>query len=523
MSLAATLVEITMTKPADGSTRIVRAATANLIGLRSAARVDFPGRLLGEVTMEWSLYGAGRLDGPSQTAFGSLRLNNEGATFDDLGPWIGGAWSVLVWHAAIAATDFETPIDLDALDPVFTGRCAAPLLDTAVIEIPLRSPMRGFDAQLETATFAGDASGTSGDGGDAALAGQVLPTTLGHALHVPGPASNEEAGRHQVNAGAIEDVPAAYANGDAAAYTEDLANGRYGYSVNVKGLQRTADVKGDKPDGTWRSTAGALIAHLATTRAGIASVDAADLAAVETAAPATVGYFTAARTTVRAAADFLARGSRIWFLADGLGVLRMGQLAAPAETAELTIEPHMLSGLDGGKPFVLVPIARSAEAREEDSGLLARDDGSLPAWKVTVRGRRYWVGDRTDQQIAAGLDGDVIADLKREWREEPASDLGVLVAYPDADELVVDTAFLELADMATAAAEILAIRKWPQQLLRTNVWTRFAPGWLLGRTIAFRHPRLGLAAGPRFRLLRRVTAGPVTTLDLWRPLTEEVA
>lgn len=522
MTLHATLVEIAMTKPADASTRIVRAATTNLIGLRDAARVDFPGRLLGEVTMEWSMFGVGRLDGPSQTAFGSVRLNAEGLAFDDLAPWIGGQWTVLVWQVTVAPDALETPIDLDAIDPAFTGRCAAPQLATDAIEIPIRSPMRGFDAQLETGTFPGDAVGTSGDGGDAALAGQVLPTTLGYALHVPGPASNEEAGRHQVNAGAIEDVVAAYANGDAAAYTEALADGRYGYSVNVKGLTRTADVKGDKPDGTWRSTAGALIAHLATTRAGIASVDAFDLAAVEDAAPQTVGYFTAARTTVRSAADFLARGSRIWYLTDGLGVLRMGVLAAPSGTPALTIRPHMLSGL-GGKPFALLPVALSAEARQEDSGLLANDDGSLPVWKVTVRGRRYWVGDRTDDRIAAGLDGDVIADLKKEWREEPASELGVLTAYPDADELVVDTAFLELADMAAAAADTLDLRKWPQQLLRTNVWTRFAPGWLLGRTIAFEHPRLGLAAGPSFRLLRRVTAGPVTTLDLWRPLTDGVA
>lgn len=523
MTLQATLVEIVLTKPADASTRIIRAATANLIGLRAGVRVDFPGRLLGEVSLEWSLFGVGRLDGPSQTAFGAVRLNAEGQVFDDLAPWIGGQWTVLVWQVTVAAGALETPIDLDAIDPVFTGRCAAPQLATDAIEIPIRSPMRGFDAQLEADTFAGDAVGTSGDGGDAALAGQVLPTTLGHALHVPGPASNEEAGRHQVNAGAIEDVVQGYANGAAAAFTEALADGRYGYSVNVKGLTRTADVKGDKPDGTWRSTAGALIAHLATTRAGIAAVDAGDLAAVETAAPQTVGYFTAARTTVRTAADYLARGSRIWYLTDGLGVLRMGVLAAPAGTPALTVRPHMLSGLDGGRPFSLLPIAPSAEVRQEDSGLLANDDGSLPVWKVTMRGRRYWVGDRTDDRIAAGLDGDVIADLKKEWREEPASDLDILVAYPDADELVVDTAFLELADMAAAAADTLALRKWPQQLLRANVWTRFAPGWLLGKTIAFEHPRLGLAAGPSFRLLRRVTAGPVTTLDLWRPLTDGVA
>lgn len=517
MRLLATLAEIVMTRPADASVRTVRAATSNLIGLRGGTRVDFPGRLLGHPTMEWSLFGTGRLDGSSQTSFGSVSLNNEGKTFDDLQPWVGGLWTIKVWQLEIPATAVEQAIDLDNLDPVFTGRCATPSIATDVIEVPIRSPMRGFDAQLETDTFAGTNVGTAGDEGEAALAGAVKPTTLGYCLHVPGPASNEQAFRHQVNNGPIEDVVQAYANGDVAAFTEDLAAGRYGYSVNVPNLVRTAHVKGDKPDGVWRSTAGALIARLATERAGIASVDATDLAAVEAAAPQTVGYFTAARTTIRAAADFLARGSWIWFLADGLGVLRMGVMAAPDVVPVLTIQPHMLVK-QGGRPFTLVQVGRSTEAGDDQSGLLANDDGSLPVWKVTVRGRRHWVGVLADNQIAAGLPSDTIADLKREWREEPADDAAVLAAYPDADELVVDTAFTELADMASAASAIFAIRRWPQQLLRTSIRTRFAPGWLLGKTVAFEHPRLQLDGAPTFRVLRRVTAGPVTTFDLWRPL-----
>lgn len=518
MMLFATLVEIVMTRPADSAVRVIRAATANLIGLRAGSRVDFPGRLLGHVTMEWSLFGTGRLDGPSQTSFGSARLNNEGQTFDDLGPWIGGLWTIVVWQLEIRQTAIEQPIDLDSLAPVFTGRCATPSLGTDAIEVPIRSPMRGFDQQLETDTFAGDNVGTTGDEGEAALAGTVKPTTLGYCLHVPGPASNEEAGRHQVNNGPIEDVPVAYANGEAAAFSEDLANGRYGYTVNVERLIRTAHVKGDKPDGTWRSTAGALIADLATRRAGIATVNAIDLAAVEAAATQTVGFFTASRTTIRAAADFLARGARIWFLTDGSGELRMGILEAPAAGVVLTIKPHMLVN-QGGKPFALIPLSRSAEAREDESGLLASDDGSLPVWKVTVRGRRHWVGALTDERIAAGLAPATIADLKREYRESaPAFDESVKDAYPDADELVVDSAICETADMDAAAASTFAIRKWPQQMLRAVVRTRFAPGWLLGATVAFEHPRLQLDGVPRYRVLRRVTAGEVSTLDLWRPV-----
>ncbi|MEQ8396417.1 hypothetical protein [Thalassobaculum sp.] len=518
MSLFATLMEIVMTRPSDASVRVERAATANLIGLRGGARVDFPGRLLGEVTIEWSLFAPGRLDGPSQTSFGSVRLNNQGERFDDLTPWIGGLWTIKVWQVTIASGAVETPIDLDALDPVFTGRCAAPQLGTDAIEIPLRSPMRGFDLALETDTFAGDNVGTTGDEGELALAGVVKPTTLGLALHVPAPASNEEAGRHLVNNGPVEDVVEAYANGDAAAFTEDLANGRYGYSVNVKGLVRTADVKGDKPDGIWRSTAGALITHLATTRAGIASVNATELAAVEAAAPQVVGFYAGARTTIRVAADFLARGARIYYLTDGLGTLRLGVLEAPDEEPVLTVKPHMLINAAGGRPFTLVPLSRAAEASDEDSALLANDDGSLPVWKVTVRGRRYWIGNRADNQIAAGLTFEQIADLKREWREEPAADEAIKTAYPDADQLVIDTAFVDTADMQDAAASTLAIRRWPQQILRASVWTRYAPGWLLGATVAFEHPRLQLAAGPTFRVLRRLTAGPVTTFDLWRPV-----
>lgn len=521
MTAIVTAIEISAKPPGGGAATIIRAGTAHGIGLRDGEREDFPALLLAHPTFEFGIFAAGRLDGPTVTDFGSLTLNNTGSRFDALEGLVGGHWTVTAWELTIEGDDALMEVlplgDLDAIDPVFSGSCGTPRRSLSAFEIPLRSPLRGFDRPLETDTFPGTNDGTEGDRGEAALANQVRPTTLGYCLHVPAPASNAPAHRHQVNDGPIEEIVDAYLNGDTAAHTTSLATGIYTYSVNPADLVRSADVRGDKTGGVYRSTAGDLIALLATTRAGVASVDAADLATVNASCPEEVGFFAATRTTARAAADYLARGGKVYYLTDPLGVLRMGVLSAPAGPPVVELEKAHLQRIVDDGDLEIVPIAQHASIEEADPASLG-DDGGLPIWRVVVRGRRHWVGGLAANQIAQILDADTKEELRQEWREAVAEAPEVKVAFPDAAQIVIETGFTDLAHMQAAANLELAIRRWPQQLVRIRTADRYLAPWLLGKTVSLKHPRYGLSAAPLFRVMRRMRQAGSSTLDLWRPV-----
>jgi hypothetical protein len=516
MNALVTLVELIATAPGGGAGRTVRTATRNAVALRGESRRDFPADLQGHPTFEWGIFAAGRLDGPTVADFGALTLVNRSGGYDDLLPLIGGAWTITAWQIELA-DDQELAGDLDVLAPMFTGRCGVPRSSLAIVEIPLRSPLRGFDRALETSTFAGTNVGTTGDEGEPALANQVRPTTLGYCLHVPAAISNGPAHRQEVNNGPVEAITGAFLNGEVTAHTTDAANGRYTYSVNPATLARTAHVRGDKPDGVYRSTAGDLISSLATARAGVASVDAGDLAVVNAARPHEVGYFTSTRTTIRTAADFLGLGGEIFYLVDPAGILRMGVLEAPSGDPAVTLTQAHLREVADGSDLEFVPIAPHGSIEEVDPASLG-DDGGLPVWRVVCKGMRHWVGGLAENQIAAGLDDDARAELRTEWREEVAEDPAVLAAFPDAAEVTLETGLTTLSDMKACADRHLAIRKHPQQIARVRVANRYLIPWMIGQTVQLHHERFDLSGGVLLRVIRRLNEGTHSVLDLWRPV-----
>lgn len=519
MTATVTLVEIVASPPGGGEPLTIRAATAATVGLRAGQRRNFPALVSGHPSFEYGIFAPGRLDGPTAADFGTVRLNNRSGRHDALDAYVGGVWAVLAWQLDLPPGDPMFAGDLDVIEPIFAGAAGVPTRGLGAIEIPLRSPLRGFDRALEDETFPGTNAGASGNGGEPALANTVRPTTLGYCLQVPAPAANEVAKRYQVHNGPIEAIDGAYLNGEVAAHTVDLASGIYTYTVGTGSLIRSADVRGDKAGGVYRSTAGSLIAHLATTRAGIASVDADDLAAVEADRPQQVGFYAGGRATVRQAGDFLVRGAQLYYLVDPLGALRMGVLSAPAGPPAVSLRQSQLRRVSGDDDIELLRIAPHGAIVRDDPASLA-EDGGMPVWRVVVRGMRHWVGSLSDDQIAAGLDDETRSDLRQEWREEASEDPAVKAAWPDAGEIVLETGLTSRVDMLAAAARELAIRKWPQQLARVSVADRYLrdAGWLIGKTISLTHPRYGLSAGVLFRVMRRVRSAGVSTLDLWRPV-----
>ena len=185
---------------------------------------------------------------------------------------------------------------------------------------------------------------------------------------------------------------------------------------------------------------------------------------------------------------------------DASGTLRFGQLTAPAGTPEMTLTAPMLVG----EPRML---------RSNDEG------GGQPAWKVIVKGRRHWF-THDPTTVAQSLLDERKAELAEEWRRAVAEDVSVKTGYPDAIEIEIETALHELADMETEAARLLEIYRHRQQFVEVTVGTRHVTGLWVGDEARLIYPRYGLGAGADFIVMRKLVAGPKTSLELWRPLND---
>ena len=462
------------------------------------ADYHFVADLAGHPTFEWSLFSEGRISGSSRASFGSLTLYNVDGKYDWMRTWRGGKSSAIILTGygdprAMSPDDFTIQV---------TGECGTASMDENTVSIPLRDPLRGFEETLQTTEFAGTNDGATGDESTAeALKGALKPVSLGYCLRLRPMPSNASAKRYMVNDGPIEDVVQSYAAGDVTAFTEDLAAGIYTNTTGTGNLELTADVRGAKPDGTYRSTAADLIAWLATQHAGVAEVDADDLAALNFAAPAEGGYYASNGESIREVCDELAK-PRIWYVPDGLGILRMGQLEIPAGEPVAEIGPAQVGSIEGKAAVKLIEPSEPG--------------GSLPLHKLTLRGVRYWqtlARDRT----ASGLDDEERDELAKEYRETVRQDPAIKDAWPESAEVVFYCLLTTLEALEAEADALWNIRKWPQTFVRVPVETRRYQDVRAGHPVRFWYDRYELDTPALYRVIRRKLAGPDTLLDLWRP------
>tara|TARA_E500000318_G_scaffold46673_6_gene44019 strand:+ start:10017 stop:11534 length:1518 start_codon:yes stop_codon:yes gene_type:complete len=495
-----TLVKVTATHPQTAETRIVRVGTHS-VDRRTAAEDPeerYAADIQGDPTFEWTLFSEGRISGSSVASFGSLRLRNVDKKYDWMREWRGGAWSM---EMMMAYGDPRT-IALDEFTLQITGACGTVSLDENFVTVPLRDPLSGFEETLQSNEFAGTNSGTTGDESTPdAFKGQLKPFALGRCLMVAPAPSNASAYRYQVHDGTMEDITQSYAGGDVTAFTKDLASGIYTNITGTGFLELTADIRGAKPDGIYRSTPADLIAWLAIERAGLSSANAVEVAALNAAAPYEVGYYASNGESLREVADALA-APRIWYVPDGLGELRMGRLETPSGSPVAEIGPAQVGGVEG-KPAV-VPLESSEPG------------GSLPLKKLTLRGVRNWKTLSRDR-TASGLDDETRDELGVDYRETVREDPAVKLAYPEAAEGVFTCLLTTLVDLEAEADALWAIRRHPQSFWRVPVETRLYLNVRVGQVVSFSYDRYQLDTPRLYLVLRRKLAGPDMLLDLWRP------
>lgn len=481
------------------------------------------------------LVAPGRTFGDSRAGAGALVLLNPDGVLDGLIDYgfDGRSFVLLLGDDAGAYGSFAA---------VLTGTVEQPEFDFARVTLRLRDRQAETDVPLQPAKYAGTNSGSTGvEGLPADLQGKPKVRCWGECYNVAPPAENTSAliyGLNHDSAGSDAPVNAVTAvRVGGAAWSLDTAVGTSGDAANLAALQAasittgqyatclaagkirlgsdpgaavTVDLQGDKRGGTYRYKAADLANELLVQVAGIDSGDvaSADVAALNTANSAAVGFWSDGETTVQAALDQVlgAVGATWWVDADGS--FRMARLEAPAGSPAATFKRFVLDAAAASTDADIVAIERLA-ATDPTAG--------LPVQRVNLSYRRHWL-----VQTADGLVGIAAATgqpYTREWRTATSADATVAVLHALAPSLDLESLLTDATAAATEAARLQALYGTRRDRYRVTAYVSaaLAASAVLGGVVQLELPRFGLDAGKLFVVTGRTWDARARriVLDLW--------
>ena len=352
---------------------------------------------------------------------------------------------------------------------------------------------------MQPTRYAGDNVGPVGVEGNADLTGKVKPYTLGGGFNAKPIPVNPYTLIFQIRDGAVKDLPAVY---DSGALLGRLVGSNYADQADMEanepgegewrlwkegGMYRLGSapvgeltndfLTGDAPSDR---TAAALY-RTALVDAGIdpAAISAADLTALDAANRATLGLYYPDDTSLKTVLDDIARSVGAWWGTDNADVWRIQRLEAPSGSPVVSFTRDTIRALDR-QPL---------------------NSGSLPVWRVTVRGVPNYTVQKT------GLVGQVGAPrrarLAMPYQDAVAVDTAVKTAHPLATELVVETKLACLGACQAEATRLLAL--YSVQRSRYEVVVTADAATLaaidLGVVVSITYPALGLDSGLLCRVL----------------------
>jgi hypothetical protein len=352
------------------------------------------------------------------------------------------------------------------------------------------------------------------EGGPDDIKGKLKSGVWGAVLNMAPVLVNASKLTYQVNDGAVADVSAVYdraasvtkganyatsallqaATPGAGTYATCFAEGLFRLGTSPSG-QITADVT--EGANAAARTAGQILKRMAiATGLPAGEINAADLAALDALNSSVVGIVIDGDSTGQAAMDLVAASVGAWYGFDGLGMLRMGVLAAPTGTPVLELFEF--------------DIGADIERRP------ARDNG-IPAWRVVVNYARNWTVQNSD---IAG----VVMPARRSFlglanRSANSANPAVKVKYLLSDELAVDTLLATAADAQTEADRLEALYGVRRDIFDVPVDARLlqkSPLFFMD-AVRVTYSRFGLDAGKLFRVIgiRPELKDQKVTLSLW--------
>ena len=488
------LVEVTGAA-AGGATTVFRYSTRGYVTLPTDTpantyweeRVKTPGLL------RQSMFSSGRTSGESEVGYGVIELVNNDGALDHLIDYAFDGWPLKIYTLEDENEPFSSAVVR------FSGTMEQAEFDDTLMVLRVRDLMQSMDKPIQTVTYAGTNVGASGlEGSSDSLKGKVKPLTFGTVFNVAPAQANTTALIYQVNDGPIStcnvfDRGIALTKGTDYTSVTDLtdnvpaagtyrvypAGGYFRLGSTPSGMV-TADVV-QSATSTVADTVQAVVS-----RAGVGSVHASDIAALNAINSAPVGIYINSETTVLQAISDLTNSIGAYCMFDNESRLRLGRLELPYGTPDHTLDD-----------WEILDISRIVSSDTERG---------IPAYKVTVKyGRNYVVQTMTDIAAAAQVQSE-----RRgiDYRNASNQDDSVKLQYPLSEELVRETLLVNEADAQAEASRLLNIYKTRRDFF--EVTCRTDKQIEIGQTVHVTYPRFLLNNG---KLLRVLAVEPDYTLN----------
>jgi len=378
------LIEATVYDPALPGTKVLRYCSgAGFVygGNYYEPRIKHPGRI------RRMLFDEGKTSGPSQMGYGEVVLVNTDGGLDALATYGFDGRQLMIKRALAVGATLAGVVILAACGM----EQAAFTWDEVAIRVKDRK--QELNVPLQANKYGGTNALPAGVDGTADIQGRPKPLLFGYVKNATPVCVNTSRLIYQLHDGALEWISGVYDKGiplaagaDYASQTDMEANapvaGQYrawpAGGMFRLGATPAAQVTAD----AYELTAAALVSapklaeRIAARAIASGDINAADVAALHTANPAVVGYYSAAETTVASALDEVLGSIGGWYGFDAAGQLRCGRLDAPAGSPVATLtEAELLS---------IERLPTSDEGR------------GLPAWRVNLGYDRNWTPNMSD-------------------------------------------------------------------------------------------------------------------------------
>lgn len=426
------------------------------------ANKEFQPRILRPPLFSRTIYGDRSTYGRGEVAIGEIALANADGALTD---WVGYGFGRRI---DIYIGDEGTPFP-NAWTLFMSGHVKLAALRGTELVLEIRDVRETLMRPIQTNVYAGDNVLPDGfEGSENDIRGYPKPLCFGKNYNIGPIPVNTAKDIYQVHDGPVKAITSVKDTGapftfDADYPTrEDLANatvpegyyatcisdarGSYIKLGSSAGGEVTADVEGDTTGG-YGDTVADLVERLLY-RVGFTwlDIDLATFAALNVTAPQPVGIFIADEMQVDEVIDQLLASIGAWLLPNRYGVWEIGRREAPSgqPVARIT-DDDILSG----------------------QWILSGDEGQgLPAWRVRLSWGRNW---SPMSQVVEVIPKDEQARLKQEWREVVAMDPTVLVRYPDAYSLELETLLVDPDDAVAEATRELSLRNVHRDHLQLDV------------------------------------------------------
>lgn len=459
------------------------------------ARLDQPGNFRRE------LFSGNKTTGSVRPSFGECTLINTDGTLDSFAKhgFDGRAFKISYGLSGGAyPSEFTT---------LLTATLRGATFDMQRVNLIIRDRMELLDRPISQSVFAG----TGDEEGTTELTGKRKPLVFGDVRNVRPMLLNQTALLYSMGAPATGLEATSSRIADGMGTSMDTAFHQTGptsawYAPSVAALMSASIAPGYvwvyKPLGIFRlgsqpaidltcavsvsgtTGLGTMLQQMAEA-AGITTIDAADVAAVDAAKTMVYGYHVDGDEGALSAMSKVASSAFCWFGMGADDILHMGVFDAPSGTPVVELRSHDITAiekLDGGDTNRLIPIWRATAKCSHNNAAMTTFAGSCPEWY------REW--------------------FKAEWPGSVVSeDSTVKDKHLYADELVVDVYGGEQfgnpnAD-GGAASTAMTLYGVDRELIKVDMPLRpekFAL-YEIGAVVSLKFPRYQWGAGKLFRIV----------------------